>query len=306
MSEANRVQIYYIKESTYGVTPTTGAWQDLRYTSCDLAGRPLSQISNEIRSDRMVQDLNLVGREVTGSLGFELSMGTYDDWFASLFAGAWTSDVLKAGVTEESYTIEMAFLDWSPVQYLQFKGIRIAGMSLNTAFGQIATGTFNLRGKEALESTTSLVQTAQTITAKTTSEVINGSSDVTSININGSGPSSSIRSVALNVDNNLRPIEAIGEVSPVNQAYGRVRITGTIEQYFDDIAMLSALLNNTAIGLDWTYSDGSNTLKFDMNTLKFTEGVPANQGVDTDVMLPLQFEALYDSGDQSSIVVTRT
>ena len=306
MSESNRVQAYYIKESTYGVTPTTGAWQDIRFTDLDIAGRPITQISNEIRSDRIVQDLNLVGQEVQGNMGFELSMSTFDDWLESLLGDTWTANVIKVGTTEDSYTIEVAFNDWTTVQYLQFKGVRIGSMSLNTQFGQIVTGSFGLQGKEALQSTTSLVQTAQTITAKTSGEVVNGSSDVTSINIDGGAPGSSIRSINLTIDNTLRPIEEVGTLAPVDQAYGRCRVSGQIEQYFDDIAMYTKLLANTAAGLDWTFSDGSNTLKFDMNSLKFTDGVPGVPGVDTDVMLPLNFEAIYDSGDSSNIVITRT
>ncbi len=304
MSEANRTLIRTILESTYGTTPTVGAFQRMRFTSHNLAANPQSQVSDEIRSDRMVSDVIKVGENVGGDVGIELSMNTYDEWLEALLCGTWTTNVLKNGTTQRGFSVEVEHEDWA--HYLQFKGMRFGAGSLNFTYGQTVTGSFSLVGKEALESATSLVTGTMTETAATTSDVVNGASDVSNILIDAGAPGSVVRSIQLNIDNTMRPIEGLGTLGPQNQAYGRSRVTGTLEMYFDDIAMYAKLLANTVARLQWTVGDGTNTLAFDIRELKFSSGVPAVTGVDTDVMIPLEFEAIYNATDDASITITRT
>lgn len=305
MSEANRVSLKYIPEVTYGTTPTdSSGWQALRYVSQSIAAAPQTVISNEIRSDRMVSDLVLVGNQVGGDMTMELSMTTYDELLEAAMMGTWTTDVLKAGIVERSFSVEAGFEDWSPAHYLQYKGMRVGGFNLSFPYGAIVTGGFQMVGKEALESATSLVGAGST-TAATTTDVVNGSSDVTAIQIDGGAPGVIIKTINLTLNNSMRPIEGIGSVGPSDQSAGRSLITGSLECYFDNITMYQALLNNTDIALNWTVGDGSNTQTYLLPKIKFNSGVPAVTGVDTDVMLPLEFTALYDSVEGTNLKITR-
>jgi len=82
----------YIAEVTYGVTPGTPVMKALRF----LAGPGLDlqkegYRSNEVRADRQVSNFRHGMRKVVGSIPFELSIGTYDDFLAAALSGAWTA-----------------------------------------------------------------------------------------------------------------------------------------------------------------------------------------------------------------------
>jgi len=93
MSDADRVQLAYAEEDSYGVlTATTG--QELRFAGESLRQDTTVAVSKEIRDDRQVTDVVRTSIKAMGDINFELSYGTLDDFFqAALFASAWSSAV---------------------------------------------------------------------------------------------------------------------------------------------------------------------------------------------------------------------
>jgi len=94
MSSSNRVNVAYIKELVFGVTPTVSPeLQDIRYTGETLRKDPATVQSQEIRSDRQVPDVIRTGISMSGDLNFEWSYGTYDVLLSSVFqhGAAWTT-----------------------------------------------------------------------------------------------------------------------------------------------------------------------------------------------------------------------
>jgi len=305
MSDANRVSIKYVPETVYGTTPADSAdWQALRFTSSSLAAAPQTVISNELRSDRMVTDLIKVGEQVSGEIAIEHSMTSFDDLLEAALLGTWDTDVLEVGTTERSFTLEVGYEDWTPAQYLSFNGMRVGAANLTFPYGAVVTGGFTFAGKEAAASTVSLVGLGS-VTAAPTTDVVNGSSDVSSILLDGGAPGSIIKTISLSLDNTLRPVEGIGSAGPSDQAYGRAMITGSIEMYFDDITAYNKLIANATSSLQWTVGDGVNTQTFLLPRIKFNDGQPDVSGVDTDVMITLNFTALYDSVEGTSMRITR-
>lgn len=73
MTSANRLRVSYVMEETPGVTPSTPRMKLARLTSETLAAAPEYIDSDEIRSDRMLNDPILVGQSSTGGISFELS-----------------------------------------------------------------------------------------------------------------------------------------------------------------------------------------------------------------------------------------
>ncbi len=304
MSEANRVELKYVAEATYGTTPTNStAWQAMRYASHSLGGRPSTVVSNEISTTRQVADLIMVGQQVGGEIACEFSCNTYDDLMQAAMCGTWTDDVLKVGTTDRSFSIEAKYADWTTPQYLQYKGMKVGSMAFNFAYGSVATCTFGFAGKQHLSTTISLLGIGS-VAAATTTDVLNGSSDISGVEIDGSAPASIVKAITVNVDNSLRAIEGVGDVGPQDQAYGRAMITGTIEMYFDDVAAYTKLLANTTATFEFTVGDGSNSYTFYFPKIKFNSGAPEASGIDTDVMQRLEFTALYDATD-SALKITR-
>ena len=102
IGETNRTKLKYVEETTYGVTPSAQL-QLLRFTEESLVENSNTVTSSEIRSDRNIQEYVQVSAAVSGSIGFELSYGTYDD----MFEGALASTDFSAAVTETLSTISI-------------------------------------------------------------------------------------------------------------------------------------------------------------------------------------------------------
>ena len=90
MSEANRADLSFIREVSAGSTPSSGVYKIIPYTAApDFSFNPNTVISNTIRSDRMIDDLKLVGIEAGGSVEFEFAYGQFDDLLAGAFYNSW-------------------------------------------------------------------------------------------------------------------------------------------------------------------------------------------------------------------------
>jgi len=87
MTEASgdRLLLSYVVEATYGLFPAgpSPVLQDIRFTSEGLAQTHNSVQSTQIDADRMVSDLKRVGLGVEGSIGYELSFGSHEDFMAA-------------------------------------------------------------------------------------------------------------------------------------------------------------------------------------------------------------------------------
>lgn len=86
---SDRSQLGYVKEVTYGVTPTTGDHKALRFTGESLNFGFQTDSSKEIRPDRQVTDLTLVGASAQGGINIEASYGEYDDLIAAALQSSW-------------------------------------------------------------------------------------------------------------------------------------------------------------------------------------------------------------------------
>ena len=79
MSDTNRVAIRAVKEVSFGVVPATPDLQELATTGLPgLAFTPETVVSEQIRADRQIDDLALVGGEAKGDINGELRFRAYD------------------------------------------------------------------------------------------------------------------------------------------------------------------------------------------------------------------------------------
>jgi hypothetical protein len=88
-ADANRTQIRYIEENSFGVTPGTGTTREVRLTSSSLTANKETVVSDELRSDRMVSDIVEVAASSGGDINFEWSSGPNDEFLAGFLLGAW-------------------------------------------------------------------------------------------------------------------------------------------------------------------------------------------------------------------------
>jgi len=111
MSSSNRVRVVYIKETSYGVTPTPLAggtkWHELRKTSESLSGTPTTTESAEARTDRQSAGQITTGLEVKGAVEFEVA------------GSECFKDMLLAGMKYDNSNADNGWLgaagEWAPV-----------------------------------------------------------------------------------------------------------------------------------------------------------------------------------------------
>lgn len=92
LASTSAVGLAYMEEVTYGVIPVAGNPQALRITGEDLAFDFTSESSKEISNTRRTPDSILTNASASGGFNFELSYGSYDDFFEALMSstfGAW-------------------------------------------------------------------------------------------------------------------------------------------------------------------------------------------------------------------------
>lgn len=102
MSNSNRQQIGLVEESTFGEIPTSPAFETVRITQGGPQYTPKTVTSNEIRADRQVTDLILVGEEASAVINFELSYGAQDTLFEAALCSDWVNKPVILNVTSDS------------------------------------------------------------------------------------------------------------------------------------------------------------------------------------------------------------
>jgi hypothetical protein len=103
--------LYYAKETSYGVVPSPLDMTQVRNTEDTISLVRDSFVSDERRGDRGIHDMRLGNKQPAGDISFEFSYGAFDDFLlAGLGASAWVAPYtdLTVNVTvdadEKTYT----------------------------------------------------------------------------------------------------------------------------------------------------------------------------------------------------------
>lgn len=84
LASTSRVQMRYIKEATFGVTPLTGNPRNLRMTGESLNFDLTKEESKEVRGDRQMGGSATVGATSGGDVNIHMQYGEYDPLFEGL------------------------------------------------------------------------------------------------------------------------------------------------------------------------------------------------------------------------------
>jgi len=301
--DSSQTRLAYIVESTYGTTPATPAFLNQRFVSESMNANIENETSNEIRSDRNVTDLIQVGADAGGSVDFELSYGSFDAWLESLMFGAWSSNILKNGNTQKSFTIEKTFEGGATDQYHRFTGCVANSLSLAIQAKKVVTGTFDFLAKGA--TTAQAIIASATYTAANSNPVINAAANFASFSMSGV-TSPELMSLNLKVTNNLRRQSVVGSLDARGVGTGRFEVTGEAVMYFTNATLYDLFLAGTASTLLFTIGGASSkNYAFEIANLKFEKAEIVAGGNDQDVMAKVSFRGLYDNTD-NTLKITRT
>lgn len=296
IASGSRHGLRYVPETTTGVTPSTTPLS-LRHTSCSLILTKESITSNELRPDRQIADMRMVGTKVGGDIGFELSFGEYDTLLEAAFMGSWDDDELTSGVLMRSFTFERAFTDIG--QYQVFTGCHVNQMTLSMQPSAMTTGTFSLVGKGAGFFTAPL---SATPTASATGSVL----DTMSGELKEGGTRVAlITGIDLTVSNGIDPKFVVGSAVAEVFAPGRSNVSGKVSAFFQNAAMIGKFIQETPSSLEITLGDGGpGSYKLLLPRIKYSGSDNPTTG-DGVIMMDMPFQAVLDPTTGTNIQLTR-
>lgn len=217
------------------------------------------------------------------------------------------STVANGASLSRSFTLEYAMTDIN--QFLPFRGMRANSMDLSLDVGSIITGSFGFlgQGHDGMVGATTLPGSP---VASQTLEVMNSVADVGAIYENGSsvlgGSSSFIKSVKLNIANNMRAQKAIGIFGNAGIGLGELAITGSMDIYVENANYYNKWLAGTTTSLALGMADAAgNGYLVEMDKVQFKDGGLNLGGRNDDTMLSLPFQAFYSPTTGRGIRLTR-
>lgn len=294
----SRQSLYSVVEVTPGTTPATPTLIEI-----PIAGIPTLNIekdnfrSNVIKAHRQPTTLRHGVRRASGEIPIELAYGDFDTLFESLMHSTWSTNVLKVGTTQKFMTLERRFVDIS--EYQPFTGCTINSMSLSAQPNGMITGNFGVLGLGGMTPASATVAT--TSTAATGNEPFDGFTGT----ITEGGSSANVTALELTITNNGALPYKIGSDTAPGINYGTFQASGTVTAFFETEALVNKFLAETesALVVEFLGLTGGD-LEFDFPALKYT-GSSITEA-DEGLLVQMPFEAYYDSGDATTLTITRT
>lgn len=111
MTDSNRVQLCFVDEATPGTTPNSPRMRKARVTGMQLAYRPVTTQSDELRDDRMNSDPRKVGETNMGAVPFELSWPVPDSFLSSMIESALENAWVNAPARDNDGTADSVITD---------------------------------------------------------------------------------------------------------------------------------------------------------------------------------------------------
>ena len=172
-ADANRAQIRYIEEPSFGVTPASGNTREVRLTSSSLTANKETVVSDELRADRMVSDIVEVNASSGGDINFEWSSGPQDEFLAAFLLSQWerpmTMDYFRGVVVSVSAnnTVTVSGSDVTPY-VLAGRRIKLDGFTNpeNNGYFQVVSSTLNGSDTDIVVTVSTLVTETGTVRAR--------------------------------------------------------------------------------------------------------------------------------------------
>ena len=290
-AQGARSQLLLKKQTALG-SQATGNFTLQRYNTHSLNTAKQGVESQELRSDREVQDFRHGNRNGAGEIVTELVFGDHDTLIESAMFSTFDTDSIDIGVDPQYLSIEDGALDIS--QYRMFVDMIANSMSIVMAPNQMVQATFGMVGTDGAAPTGS--SNGGTAVAASSNSPFDSFNAALYDNIAETGSEIAIiTGLTINVENAVNPAFAVGQQTPINLEYGRGRVSGEVTVYYEDATWIEAFINETESVLIANITDpDSNVMEFRMPRVKYNGAdVPVDSEQSRIITLP--FVALRDS-----------
>lgn len=161
LQSTNRTKLSRIREVTFGVTPTSPAFKTIRQTSSALNANPKTVITSEIRADRQISDLILVGQAAGGAVGGEMAFSVVDDDLEEAVQGTWANN---PSITVVTIDTEISDVSTTTLTVSAGGAAFVAGML--TFMSGFTTAANNKQARVNSSTATTIVYPAATFSAE--------------------------------------------------------------------------------------------------------------------------------------------
>lgn len=292
-----------------GTTPTDSVdWLTLCYTSETLAANINYDRSERIcagaagGASRMLRKRTTASQEPGGQVNGEVM---YSPIFHELLRGAMNGnwipniqtageDVLAVDISQQSYTIEKTYNEFTN-RFEVWTGMVVGQLTINIPWGRKATYTATFLGRthDATLSTTRVG--SGTVTGEPDNEIMAGARDFANLQFDDAAiPDLVVQEIIIDINNNARGVNGLGNLGPSEHRFGDATITGTLRMYGSDGAfgLFLDALANTDKKLDFDMTDpAGNTYHFEFPVINITGDPLSSPGRNQDVFFSAPFEA---------------
>lgn len=304
MDSANK-QTAVIAETTVGTTPSTPAFKLLRDIRVGGAPQRNSTRSPERRSDRqaayMVTGLNSYPKTI--EMPHHRDAGL-DVLWESAFGAAFSSDVLKVGSTQKTFTLEEKYEGGATDPYRRLTGCQVDTVNASYQLGQPGSLSFGIRALAESTATTA-------IASSTYSAPSPGYDPVSSVGITVNTlfglTTPKVVSLQFSLTNNLREQYRMGSADPFGIGFGLFDLSGQVQLYLTALADYSTFATrqtgqtlDVTIGSQANYKDQLVCGAVDVWNPDITD-----PGATGDHLVTLNFLARYYASDASAVKLTR-
>jgi hypothetical protein len=220
------------------------------------------------------------------------------------------ADKLSIGTTKKSYSIEKAFLDLTN-KAINYRGMIASEMNLNVSYGEIVNGSFTFSGNdyEAVDASVDFMTNGRTIDAAATTQSMNGSVDMPFLASGATGTLEGvtfcIQSLELSLNNNLNPLNCIGETAPIDYDAGTAQIEVSLSAYLSNAnwELLQKKLTQEAFALGFIVKNIDGAYAFYLPAIQVSFDDPSSGGANQIISLEMSGTAKVGATGESALSI---
>lgn len=289
--------VRYVKEAIAGTTPTAPKLKEILHTGCSLELTRDTLTSNSLRSDRQIPFIRTGTDKVSGGIDFELCGGMYDDFIEAALAGTWTENVLKAGTTKHSFTIERAFTDIG--QYKINRGCYVNQLTLSVKPSAVVTGSFDIVGLGVALAASPLDAAYTPAGGCDPFDSFTGSLFIDDTDV------AVVTGIDLTLANGAEAKFPLFSRQAAGVGLGKSTLSGTLSAFFTDDTFVKKFIDDAKVKIVFTLTRGDYSYAFQIPCATLTNAGTGVQG-EGEISLDLPWSAALDAASGTNILITRT
>lgn len=224
-AQTNDTRLDYAQEATYGTSPAV-AYQALRITGESLAITQSTSRPDEINGVAEASQSVLTQVQASGTISGALSSGTYDDLIAGVMGADWSNGAITNGSLGKTYTVRRKILG----KFVLYPGSLVSQVQFQFQQGQYASVSVDLLSKNEIVSDEDI---ATSVTAPTTTKVLDTVGNFLSCTVNGTAPDGCVTQATITLSREGAANDyGLGHPDACGVRAGRFMAAGTLEFYF--------------------------------------------------------------------------